>query len=64
MSNITIRMRDGSTREFKHAGRPGGSYTKRLRYEPGFVVVTDEYYHETAIPTDLVDSVEESPTRW
>lgn len=61
--NITIKMRDGKTREFRHEGRPGGSYTKRLRYEPGFVVITDEYYREIAIPTDLIDEIEAVPHR-
>jgi hypothetical protein len=64
MSNITVAMRDGSTREFKHEGRPGGSYTKTLSYEPGFAVITDEYGTRTAIPTDLIAEIKEYPTRW
>jgi hypothetical protein len=54
MSNITIRMRDGSVKEFPHKGRAGGSYTKSLRHEPGFVVITDEWYTETALPTEMI----------
>lgn len=64
MADITVRMKDGSIREFRHKERPGGSYTKRLRYEPGFVVITDEYYHETSIPTDLIAEVETVPHRY
>lgn len=64
MSSITVIMKDGTKKEFPHEGRPGGSYTKRLRYEPGFVVVTDEYYKQTAIPTDLIQEVKEWPERW
>lgn len=64
MANITIKLRDGTVREFKHVGRPGGSYTKTISYEPGFVVVTDEYHTRTAIPTELVAEVVERPVRW
>lgn len=49
--NITIRLKDGTVREFKHEGRAGGSYTKHLSYEPGFVIVTDEWDKQTAFPT-------------
>lgn len=59
MANIIIKMRDGTVKEFKHVGRPGGSYTKSLRYEPGFVVITDEYHKQTAIPTELIAEVVE-----
>jgi hypothetical protein len=30
VSDIIFKMKDGTTREFTHEGRPGGSYTKRL----------------------------------
>jgi len=63
MSNITIKMRDGTTREFKHEGRAGGSYTKSLRYEPGFAVITDEWHRETAIPTELIQEIVNVPDR-
>lgn len=64
MVSFSIAMRDGTTKTFKHEGRAGGSYTKRLRYEPGFVVVTDEWYNETAIPTDLIAEVITHADRW
>lgn len=58
MKNITITMRDGSKKEHKHTGRPGGSYSKSLRYEIGFVVVIDEYGNETAYPSQDVERVD------
>jgi len=36
-------MTDGTVREFKHLGRPGGSYTVRLTFEGEFAIVTDEW---------------------
>jgi hypothetical protein len=64
--NITIIMRDGTKREFKHEGRAGGSYTKSVRYEGGFCIVTDEWYSDTAIPQELIAEVRtENPReRW
>ncbi len=61
MANIYIRYKDGKREEFLHTGRAGGSYTKRLRYEPGFVVITDEWDQETSIPADLIERIEMSP---
>lgn len=58
MADITIRFRDGTSRQYRHKGRPGGSYTKTIRYEPGFVVITDEYDQDTAIPSDLIAEVQ------
>lgn len=61
MASIKLKMKDGTTRDFPHKGRPGGSYTKSVRYEPGFVVVIDEYSRETAIPADLIAEVDYDP---
>jgi hypothetical protein len=61
MANITIKMKDGTVRKFPHQGRPGGSYTKSVRYEPGFVVVIDEYRKETAIPAADISQVDYDP---
>lgn len=61
MASYTLIMKDGTEREFRHKERPGGSYTKSLRYEPGFVVITDEYYHDTAIPADLIAEIKSWP---
>jgi len=63
MSNIVIHFRDGTKEEFRHQGRAGGSYTKRLIYEGNFVIVEDEYYRRTAFPAELVAKIEESPER-
>lgn len=54
MSDITIQMRDGTTREFRDTPRAGGSYEKKIRYEGQMAIVTDEWYEETAIPIDLI----------
>ena len=64
MANILIRFRDGTEKEFKHKGRPGGSYTKSVSYEGGMVIVRDEYDRRTAYPMDTVAEVIETPTRW
>jgi len=58
---IEIKMRDGTTRKFPHEGRPGGSYTKELRYEPGFVVIQDEWRNETVIPTQDIAEIRTWP---
>ena len=51
-------MKDGTVRQFEHRGRPGGSYTVRLSYEPGFAVITDEYYTQVAIPAVDIAEIE------
>lgn len=64
MSNITIKFRDGRPpREFKHEGRAGGSYSKTIRYENGFVIVKDEYGRETIFPSDIIDEINVTPER-
>lgn len=64
MANITIKMKDGTVREFRHEGRAGGSYSKRLYYETGFVVVEDEWQTRTAIPAADIAEVIETPHRY
>jgi len=51
-------MKDGKVNNFPHKGRAGGSYTKSIRYEGGFAIITDEYYNETAIPSELIEKIE------
>lgn len=58
MKSIIVHMKDGSKREFPHEGRPGGSYSKSVRYEGAFAIVVDEWYNERAIPVDLIREVE------
>lgn len=64
MSSISVKMKDGSVREFPHVGRAGGSYTKSVKFEGGFVIITDEWYGRTAIPATDVIEVEEMPERY
>ena len=64
MANITITMKDGEVKKFPHEGRPGGSYTKKVRYEGAFVVITDEWGKEIAIPAEDVKQVEVEPNRY
>ena len=63
MANITITMKDSTVRRFLHEGRAGGSYTKTIRYEGAFVIVTDEWGTETAIPAADVAEVRVDPHR-
>lgn len=63
MSDITFKMKDGTTREFKHEGRPGGSYTKRLKLENGFAIVEDEYSRRTIIPAADIAEIIDDPGR-
>lgn len=50
-------MRDGTVKDFPHKGRPGGSYTKSIKYEGAFAIIVDEWYRQTAIPSDLIDEI-------
>lgn len=64
MADITIKFKDGTVREFKHEGRPGGSYTKRLTYEGAFAVVTNEWGTKTSFPAGDIAEITEHATRW
>ena len=59
MADIRIIFKDGSVREFKHEGRAGGSYTKSVKYEGAFVIVTDEWYNQYAFPSDDVREIQQ-----
>lgn len=61
MASIFITMKDGTKKDFRHEGRPGGSWTKTIRYEGAFVIVKDEYGNETAIPAADVAEVQVKP---
>lgn len=63
MSSITIKMKDGSVRNFPHEGRAGGSYTKKVKYEGAFVIVEDEWGKRTAMPAADIAEVVETPNR-
>lgn len=64
MASITIKMKDGSIREFKHRGRPGGSYTKHIKFDGAFAVIEDEWGERTAIPAADIAEVVETSTHW
>ena len=64
MSTITIHMKDGTTKKFKHEGRGGGSYSKHLTFEGDFVIITDEYYTRTCIPSRDIKEIIEEPQRY
>jgi hypothetical protein len=60
MTSITVKMKDGTKREFPHKGRAGGSYTKSIEYEGAFAVISDEWGRQTAIPAgDIAEVVTE-----
>lgn len=61
---VIIHFRDGSRKDFPHEPRPGGSYTNKVRYEGGMVIVTNAWDREFAYPMDMVKSVETTPTRF
>ena len=56
-NSIKVYMKDGSIKDFPHMGRAGGSYTKSIRYEGAFAVITDEFYSETAIPVNEIAEI-------
>ena len=63
MPHITIKFKDGAVREFKQETRPGGSYSNSVKYDNGFVVVTDVWGKRTAFPAEMIAEVEETPDR-
>lgn len=63
MASIEVKMKNGTTKNFPHEGRAGGSYTKRVEYKGAFVVIRDEWDNETAIPVADVQEVKVSRER-
>ncbi len=57
MRLIKITFKDGTEREWQHEGRSGGSYSKRLKMEPGWVTVIDEYGTAESFPADTIKAV-------
>lgn len=65
MASITVHFKDGTSRAFAHEGRAGGSYTKRLRYEGAFAVISDEWGRETAFPAaDIREIIKTERREW
>ena len=63
MTTIKVFFNDGD-HEIYDSSRSGGSYTNTVRYEGGFVIVTDVWGKETAWPVKDVKKVEVIPTRY
>ena len=69
MANIKVFFREYDQDDnpryvlFEHAGRPGGSYTKTIRYEGNFAIIKDEWGKEIAYPSDAIDHIEVTLTR-
>lgn len=63
MPSITVTMKDGTKREFPHAGRGGGSYTKSAEYKQDWLIITDEWGKRVVIPSSEIAEVEECPMR-
>jgi hypothetical protein len=65
MEMITVTFKDHrSPKVYRHKGRAGGSYTIGVRYEVGWVVITDEWGHEDGFPSADVESVEARERGW
>jgi len=50
MSEVFVKMKDGTKRDFLYQGRCGGSHTNNVRYEGAFAIIKDEWDTETVIP--------------
>jgi hypothetical protein len=57
MESVNVIFKDGTQREFNKVGRPGGSYSIHVKYEGNFVIVEDEWGHQTAFPAADVKEV-------
>jgi hypothetical protein len=55
--NIMITMKSGEVKRFMHQGRPGGGWTKSIRYEGAFAIITDEWSREIAIPVQDIKEI-------
>ena len=55
--DITIKMKDGTVRDFKERGRAGGSWTQNLKYDGCFAIVVDEWGNQTAIPAADISEI-------
>lgn len=62
--SITVEMLDGTKREFPHQTRAGGSYSNKLMFEVGFVVIEDPWGSRTCIPERLVKEVRTTSNRY
>ena len=58
MASITIHFEDGTKKFLEDRGASGGSWHQSIRYEPGFVVITDAYGKQTAYPERIIKEIE------
>jgi len=50
-------MKNGTRKNFPHKARGWAGWTKEIRYETGFAIITDEYCNETAIPVQDIEEI-------
>lgn len=63
--NIKIIFRDHSVKEFKHEKRNDyPSVTLTIKYELGFVVITDVWGYTYAFPQALIAEIQTVPITW
>ncbi len=55
--NIVVRMKNGAKKEFLHTGRVGGSWTKSIRHEGMFTIISDEWGTEVHIPSSDIEEI-------
>jgi len=57
MTYICIEFIDGTKREWRHEGRAGGSWTKTLELQDGWVTVRNEYGSTNIFPRDSIKEI-------
>lgn len=63
MASYTVKMRDGSEREFPETSAPGGSYHTSLKMDGAFAVFQDAYGAQVIIPESLIAEISKRPER-
>jgi len=51
MSDIIVKMKDGTKKDFPDSGAPGGSYCNSVQYKGAFAIIEDAYGNKTSIPS-------------
>jgi hypothetical protein len=57
MATIVVKMQDGTVKTFPHEERRDRFATTNVKYEVGFVVVTDVWGKTISIPADQIEEV-------
>ena len=55
--SIAVYMKNGTKKNYPHKARGWADWTKEIRYETGFAIITDEYGNETAIPAQDIEEI-------